>query len=133
MLDYIDAHLAEGITAADLANVARFSVFHFTRAFSAAIGTPPQRYVRRRRFERAKALIAVASTSIARAAFMCGFSSQASFTRAFRKATGMTPAAYRRAFGSQPKRLVELDRTVERNLLPLSDPRNVPASDASEL
>jgi AraC-like DNA-binding protein len=71
VLDYIEAHLAEDITAADLAAIACFSVFHFTRAFSAAIGAPPQRYVRQRRLERAKALIAVESTSIARAAFMC--------------------------------------------------------------
>jgi AraC-like DNA-binding protein len=100
VLDYIDGHLAEDITAADLAKVACFSVFHFTRAFSAATGLPPQRYVRQRRLERAKASIAVESTSIARAAFMCGFLSQASFTRAFRKATGMTPSGYRRVFGS---------------------------------
>jgi AraC-like DNA-binding protein len=100
VLEYIDAHLAEDITVAALAKVACFSVFHFTRAFSAAVGAPPQRYVRQRRLERAKALIAVESISIARAAFMCGFSSQASFTRAFRKAAGMTPAGYRRAFSS---------------------------------
>jgi AraC-like DNA-binding protein len=103
VLDYIDAHLAEDITVAALAKVACFSVFHFTRAFSAAVGAPPQRYVRQRRLERAKALIAVESVSIARAAFMCGFSSQASLTRAFRKASGMTPAGYRRMFGSEPK------------------------------
>ena len=38
VLAYIEEHLAEDITVADLANVACLSIFHFTRAFAAAMG-----------------------------------------------------------------------------------------------
>jgi AraC-like DNA-binding protein len=100
VLDYVDEHLAQDIAVADLASVACLSIFHFTRAFSAAMGMPPHRYISQRRLKRAKALMTTENTPIVEAASMCGFASQASFTRAFRQATGVTPAAYRRAFGS---------------------------------
>jgi AraC family transcriptional regulator len=35
-------------------------------------------------------------SSLSEIAFKCQFSSQSSFTRAFRRATGMTPNEYRR-------------------------------------
>jgi AraC family transcriptional regulator len=98
--EYVEEHLADDIAVADLASVACLSSFYFTRAFSAAVGMPPHRYVSQRRLERAKTMIAAGATSIAEMAFMCGFSSQSSFTRAFRRATGLTPAMYRREFGS---------------------------------
>jgi AraC family transcriptional regulator len=100
VLDYVEDHLSDDIAVADLANVACLSIFHFTRAFSSAIGVPPHRYISQRRLERAKAIIAAGDTSIVEAAFVCRFSSQSSFTRAFRRATGMTPAEYRRASAS---------------------------------
>jgi AraC family transcriptional regulator len=99
VLDYIEAHLFEDIAVADLAKVACLSIFHFTRAFSSATGVPPHRYVSRKRLEHAKAMIAAGGT-IAETAFACRFSSQSSFIRAFRRATGVTPAEYRRAFAS---------------------------------
>jgi AraC family transcriptional regulator len=96
VLAYIEEHLAEEITVGDLANVACLSVFHFTRAFAATMGVPPHRYVSRRRLESAKAMIATGRASLSEIALDCQFSSQSSFTRAFRRATGMTPAEYRR-------------------------------------
>jgi AraC family transcriptional regulator len=96
VLTYIEEHLAEDIAVADLANVACLSIFHFTRAFAATMGVPPHRYVSQRRLESAKAMIATARASLAEIALDCRFSSQSSFTRAFRRATGMTPAEYRR-------------------------------------
>jgi AraC family transcriptional regulator len=96
VLAYIEEHLAEEITVGDLANVACLSVFHFTRAFAATMGVPPHRYVGRRRLESAKAMIATGRASLGEIALDCQFSSQSSFTRAFRRATGMTPAEYRR-------------------------------------
>jgi len=99
VLDYVEEHLSDDIAVADLASIACLSVFHFTRAFSSATGTPPHRYVSQRRLERAKAIIAAGGTSIAETALMFRFSSQSSFTRAFRRAAGVTPAEYRRALG----------------------------------
>jgi AraC family transcriptional regulator len=96
VLAYIEEHLAEDITVADLANVACLSIFHFTRAFAGSMGVPPHRYLSRRRLESAKAMIATGRASLSEIALDCQFSSQSSFTRAFRRATGMTPAEYGR-------------------------------------
>ena len=96
VLAYVEEHLAEDITVADLANVACLSIFHFTRAFAATTGVPPHRYVSRRRLETARAMIATGRASLSEIALECRFSSQSSFTRAFRRATGVTPAEYRR-------------------------------------
>jgi AraC family transcriptional regulator len=96
VLGYIEEHLAENFTVTDLANVACLSIFHFTRAFAGAMGVPPHRYVSRRRLESAKAMITTGRASLYEIALDCQFSSQSSFTRAFRRATGMTPAEYRR-------------------------------------
>jgi AraC family transcriptional regulator len=57
---------------------------------------PPHRYLSRRRLESAKAMIATGRTSLSEIALDCRFSSQSSFTRAFQRATGVTPAEYRR-------------------------------------
>jgi len=95
VLAYVEEHLAEDISVADLANVACLSIFHFTRVFAATMGMPPHRYVSQRRLESAKAMIAAGHASLAEIAHSCLFSSQSSFTRAFGRATGMTPAEYR--------------------------------------
>jgi AraC family transcriptional regulator len=60
------------------------------------MGAPPHRYVSRRRLENAKDMIATGRASLGEIALDSRFSSQSSFTRAFRRATGMTPAEYRR-------------------------------------
>jgi len=94
-LDHISANLDEEITVAQLAHVAGVSVFHFARTFTRAMGVSPSRYVSRMRLERAMAEIAAGKLSLVEIAFNAGFSSQASFTRAFYRVTGLTPGAYR--------------------------------------
>ena len=94
-LDHISANLDEDITLAQLAEVAGLSVFHFARTFTRAIGVSPSRYVSRMRLEKAMAEIAAGRSSLAEIALNAGFSSQASFTRAFCRVTGLTPGEYR--------------------------------------
>lgn len=96
VLDYIDQHLEKDFTIAALADLAHLSVFHFARMFTAAIGIPPHRYVSQRRLEAAMGMLAAGKLPLAEIAYRSGFSSQASFTRAFRRATGIPPGEYRR-------------------------------------
>jgi len=95
VLDYISAHLTDEITVAELARVSGLSTFHFARMFTLVVGISPNRYVSRLRLEQAMADVAAGKLSLAQIAFKSGFSSQASFTRAFRRATGITPGDYR--------------------------------------
>jgi AraC family transcriptional regulator len=96
VLDYIEANLEGDLTVARLASVACLSEFYFARAFKAAIGESPHRHVSARRLERAKDLLSDADRALVDIALALRFSCQANFTRAFRRATGQTPAQYRR-------------------------------------
>jgi len=96
VLDYISANIEHDISLADLAQTACLSPFHFARKFNLATGISPHRYLSRVRLEKAMVELAVGKLSIAHIAFNAHFSSQASFTRAFHRATGMTPKEYQR-------------------------------------
>jgi len=96
VLDYIEAHLEGDLSLDCLASIACLSQFHFARAFKAAIGQSPHRYVSARRLERAKSLLAEGEKTLVDIALTLNFSGQANFTRAFRDATGQTPGQYRR-------------------------------------
>ena len=97
VLAYIEAHLFETLSLAELAGVACLSPFHFARSFRMAIGATPHRYVIERRVEVAKQRLAQGHGTLFEIALDTGFGSQANFTRVFRKATGFTPGAYRAA------------------------------------
>jgi AraC family transcriptional regulator len=96
VLDYISSNVDDDITLADLARVGGQSPFHFARKFTLAMGVSPKRYVSRMRLDKAMAELAAGRLPLAQIALNACFSSQASFTRAFRRATSMTPREYRR-------------------------------------
>jgi AraC family transcriptional regulator len=95
ILDYIEANLEGDLTIDQLASIACLSRFHFARAFKAAVGQSPHQYVSGKRLERAKALLVRGDHSLVDIALALNFSGQATFTRAFRQVTGLTPGEYR--------------------------------------
>lgn len=97
VLDHIEANLGEELGLAELAAVACISPFHLSRSFKAALGIGPQRYVMRRRVERAKALLAQTALPLVAIAQELGFSDQSHFTNVFRREAGTTPARFRAA------------------------------------
>lgn len=94
VLDHIEAHLAENVSLAELANMVNLSRHHFCSAFRRSTGMTPYRYVTVRRLERAKCMLA-GSAPLSEIALLCGFGSQQHFTTAFHHAMGTTPGAMR--------------------------------------
>jgi AraC family transcriptional regulator len=95
---YVEEHLDEQISLATLAQLARFSQFHFCRAFKHSFGIPPHQYQLQRRIQWAKVLLAERANSVTDVGLALGYSQTSSFTVAFRKITGQTPNQFRRNF-----------------------------------
>lgn len=92
-LDYIEDHLQTRITAADLAEMAHFSLFHYYRLFRQATGLPVvQDILRRRLLHSVYAMKQGASKTDA--AFVYGFDTYAGFYRAFCGEFGSTPSDF---------------------------------------
>jgi AraC family transcriptional regulator len=73
-----------------------FSPFHFHRIFSAMVGETLSSFIRRLRLERAASmLIDHPKQTITEIAMACGFSSSASFARAFAERFGMSASELR--------------------------------------
>ena len=96
VMDHVQAHLAEELTLERLAAVAAFSPFHFHRVFAGVTGETLSDYIRRIRLERsASSLVMLPETSVLEIALRCGFSSAASFARAFKGHFGMSATQWR--------------------------------------
>jgi len=95
LLDYVEEHLDQNISLAELAGVVQLGIFHFMRKFRAEFGCPPHAYVMRRRIEHAKRQLARRDIPLKVVAADCGFSDQSHMTRVFRRALATTPAEYR--------------------------------------
>jgi len=95
--DHLQRHFQDRIRLAELAALAGVHEVHLVRAFRGRFGVTPGGYLRRLRIEHACEVLAGSDTPIVELALAAGFSSQAHFTRVFRRLVGSTPAAYRRA------------------------------------
>jgi AraC family transcriptional regulator len=111
--DYIDDHLDQDLTLAQLGAVVYMSPYHFARLFRHSTGLPPHRFVVRARINRAAALLDAPELSIARISQVVGFRTPSHFTTIFRRLMGVTPSAYRAAHlpGGLPHRQGDRDGT----------------------
>jgi AraC family transcriptional regulator len=96
LVEFIEDHLSEEISLATLAKLVNLSLFHFARAFKQSFGVPPHRYHSGRRMDRARSLLQKPALSVTQISAQTGFRETSSFTRAFRRFTGVTPTEYRR-------------------------------------
>jgi AraC family transcriptional regulator len=92
VLDYIEAHLDDALTLAELATVAGFSLSHFKSLFKQAVGVPVHRYVLERRVERARTLLLEGGRSMVDIALEAGFTHQSHMARCMRRVLGLSPS-----------------------------------------
>ena len=96
VIDYIEQHLDEALSLDRLARVANFSKFHFHRIFRALMGETLGQFIKRLRVEKAAIqLTGNPKKSITEIAIDCGFSSSATFARAFKELLGVSATTWR--------------------------------------
>jgi AraC family transcriptional regulator len=95
-IDYIEEHLDQEVSSADVARCAGISHWHFQRIFKALTNETLKTYIRSRRLANALDRLARSDARVIDVALEAGFDTQASFTRAFKKEFGTTPGHYRR-------------------------------------
>jgi AraC-like DNA-binding protein len=94
-LRHLHTRFREAITTAELAALCHLSERQFTRVFRRLLGESPMRYLIRQRLHAARHDLIANDRPAGAIALELGFYDQSAFTRAFRAATGITPAAYR--------------------------------------
>jgi AraC family transcriptional regulator len=97
VVEHIDRRITSRVLVADLSALVKRSEAHFSRSFRRTFGQSPHAFVVRRRVDFAAQYMLQTDASLSEIALRCGFADQAHLCKHFRKLTGETPAAWRRA------------------------------------
>ena len=92
---YLEGHLADPLSTADLAARLAVSEIHLRRCFCAAHGKTPRRYLTDLRMDRAAQLLTTTAAAVETIAREVGYPCITTFGRVFRHAFEMTPSEYR--------------------------------------
>lgn len=95
VVEFMQAHLDQGLSLDVLAQQIGFSPYHFARLFRQTVGESPHQFVLHQRIERAQRLLKKTDVPLAHIAVECGFASQSHLTQVFKRHLGLTPRAYR--------------------------------------
>ena len=92
---WLEAHLDERVTLADLAREVGLSPHHLQRTFKRVVGVSPRQFAAALRADRLKRALRT-EPSVSRATYEAGYSGSSRAYDAAETHLGMTPAAYRR-------------------------------------
>lgn len=95
-ISYIEEHITEEITIEEIAKRAYVSPFYFQKGFAMLCGFTVGEYIRQRRLTLAGSDIVSTDEKVIDIALKYGYDSPDSFTKAFTRFHGATPAAVRR-------------------------------------
>ncbi len=93
--EVVNNHIFSGLSVEDLATLTNLSVSTFTRSFQTLFNDTPANYIKRKRLERAKDLLAMSDLSVSEIAFQTCFTDVAHFSRSFKTAYHCSPSEYR--------------------------------------
>jgi AraC family transcriptional regulator len=91
--EYMHDQWAAPLALHDIARYACLSPYHFHRSFQEAFGEAPMRWFRQLKMEKARELLSNEKATVSETALNCGFSDVFSFSKAFKRAWGVSPSA----------------------------------------
>jgi AraC family transcriptional regulator len=94
-IEFIESHLTDDITVADMAESVSFSLFHFSRVFSRITRHSPHEYLMRRRFCEAAQCLMSSDEKIIDIAYRYKFKAPETFSRAFKRIFSLQPRQVR--------------------------------------
>lgn len=92
--EYIERHLSERITLADIADHVHYSRSYITDQFQKSTGMSIAKYIAERRIEIAKELLLENRQTISQISESLGFSTVQYFSKCFKDAVGCSPSTY---------------------------------------
>jgi AraC family transcriptional regulator len=95
--EFLRENLHRDLRLAEIAGVVGLSTFHFARAFKAAAGASPHRFLLEQRLNTACRLLEATDLSIGEISRAAGFQSLTGFGAAFRRRWSVSPSRYRRS------------------------------------
>ena len=96
VFEYVDNNYDRPISLDQIARVANFSIYHFTRFFKETTGMTFGEYLNSYRIKKAEAYLEDAQNTITEIAFKSGFNSIKTFNRVFKHQKGCSPSEYRK-------------------------------------
>jgi transcriptional regulator GlxA family with amidase domain len=102
LLPWVNQHLDQRLTVADLARQANMSTRNLNRRFNAVVGITPLQWLLTRRINQAQELLETTDDSIEQIAAQTGMGTAATLRRHFNRTVGVPPDTYRRTFRTTP-------------------------------
>lgn len=99
-INYIEEHLTDEISNAQLAQIAGYSEYHFLRIFREIVKLTPGDYIRKRRISEIAREMMKEKRPVSEIAFEYGFNSKENFTRAFKAEHHILPTEFKIAGNS---------------------------------
>ncbi len=99
VLEYCEGNYRKGVGLKEVAGALGYSPSYLSRLVTRHLGRSLSEQVQSRRMEAAKQLLENPDLSVSAVAEELGYSDPAHFSRAFNRATGLSPRAYRRRLG----------------------------------
>ena len=111
-VDFVEAHLKEAITVADMADAAGYSLYHFCRTFNSLVHHTPYDYLMRRRLSESARDLVGTDKRIVDIAFDYRFNSPETYSRAFKRMFGIQPSQWKE-HGQTDRRYLMSPLTLE--------------------
>lgn len=92
---FASCHVDQTVRVADMARLARLSIWHFSRIFARVYDATALEFVQNLRLQRARDMLRAGDRSANEVANICGFHNASAFARAFKRRFGHSPTQTR--------------------------------------